>query len=444
MLFVLSLQYFPIASLPYDILPITFMLPKVLKPLVSQPLNHPFRLLLYLEWLLLGFASLSQILPVPFDVALRLPGLPLLWIFIFGLMGLRLPTERSRHQALYIGAEFGLIWLTIVTGGAFVTLPILIAIIMIRSCQMFQRSGRLGVAILTFVGLLLVTAQQSQMQDPMLEAFKNMQTKALPSDAEILPLKFTVAFSFGLLIFALLLLVNSLLAEHDSRTQLTIVNDKLRQYAQSAQDQATLQERNRIAREIHDTLGHALTAQSIQLENALMFCPTDAEKTQAFLIEAKQLCSQALHDVRQSVATLRSNPLLGRPLQEAIALAIQEFHQTTGITPTHTLHLSSPLSADISTTLYRIIQEALMNIYKHSSATQVAIHLQESEKEITLWIEDNGCGFHPDQNTTGFGIQVMHERILAMNGEFHLVSQPGAGCLITAQVPLDRRSRRTL
>lgn len=67
--------------------------------------------------------------------------------------------------------------------------------------------------------------------------------------------------------------------------------------------------RNRIAREIHDSLGHALTAQSIQLENALLFCPATAQKTQAFLTEAKQLGTEALKDVRQSVSTLRHNPL---------------------------------------------------------------------------------------------------------------------------------------
>jgi len=410
---------------------------KALKPFISRSIDYPFRLLLYLEWLFLGLAIATQLLPVPFDLTLRLPLLPLLWICIFGLMGLRLPTERSRYKALYIAAEFGLVWLTMVSGGAFSAPPMLIAIIVIRSCQMFQYSGRVGITILTCVGLLLVTVQQSQMKDPVLAAFQRMRTlEQFPSEAEIVPLKLTAAFSFGLLLFALLLLINSLLSEHNSRRHLTIAHEKLQQYAQRAENQATLQERNRIAREIHDTLGHTLTAQSIQLENALMFCPTDTEKTQAFLMEAKQLCSQALQDVRQSVATLRSSPTLSRSLEEAIALAAQEFHQTTGIAPTQTIHLTSPLPTEISTTLYRVIQEALMNIYKHSDATQVAIHLLESAQVVTLWVEDNGRGFHPDQNTTGFGIQGMQERISALEGEFHLVSQPGAGCLVIAQLHL--------
>ncbi|MBI4783459.1 MAG: sensor histidine kinase [Oscillatoriophycideae cyanobacterium NC_groundwater_1537_Pr4_S-0.65um_50_18] len=410
------------------------------KTFASQPLN-PLRLLLYVEWLLLGLAAASLILPVPFESRFRLSVLPLLFLFAFALMRLRLPTQQLLPKVLYLGAEFVLIGLTNASGETFHSTPMMLSIVMIRSCQMFNFSGRLAVTVLSFVGLLLTIVQQNQTKDPILEAFKRLQAlKAVPSAAETLPLKLSAAFSFGLMLFALLLLVNSLLAEHHSRTQLTIAHEKLQQYAQRAENQATLQERNRIAREIHDTLGHALTAQSIQLENALMFCPPDAEKTQAFLVEAQQLCSKALHDVRQSVATLRSNPALSRSLEGAIALAIKEFHQTTGIAPTHTLHLAGPLPTDVSTTLYRIIQEALMNIYKHSGATQVAIHLQESEKEITLWIEDNGCGFHPQQNMTGFGIQGMQERVLALNGEFHLVSQPGSGCLITAQVPLLDRS----
>jgi signal transduction histidine kinase len=83
-----------------------------------------------------------------------------------------------------------------------------------------------------------------------------------------------------------------------------------------------LQERNRIAREIHDALGHSLTAQSIQLENALVYLDSNREKSKGFLLAARQLSSDLLQEVRHSVTTLRSDPLQGKSLNAAIKLLI--------------------------------------------------------------------------------------------------------------------------
>lgn len=235
----------------------------------------------------------------------------------------------------------------------------------------------------------------------------------------------------------ILLLVNALLAERQSREELLLAHDQLRRYALRIEDQATLQERNRIAREIHDALGHALTAQSIQLENALLFLPPDAEKTKSFLREAQQLGSRALQEVRRSISTLRSNPLQGQSLEVAIAKAVTEFSQTTGITPNCTVQLSQPIPIEISTALYRILQESLTNIYKYSAATQVSIHIQDLDA-IRFQIDDNGQGFDPERNTTGFGLQGMRERTAALGGQFFLTSQPGKGCRITVSIPLPR------
>jgi hypothetical protein len=102
------------------------------------------------------------------------------------------------------------------------------------------------------------------------------------------------------------------------------------------------------------------------------------------------------------------------------------------------IQLSQPIPPEIRTALYRIIQESLTNIYKHSAATQVSIHLLESPNAIQLQINDNGQGFNPERNTTGFGLQGMRERTAALGGRFFLVSQPGKGCQITVSIPLPR------
>ena len=248
----------------------------------------------------------------------------------------------------------------------------------------------------------------------------------------MLSLKLNTTLLFGLVLLFVLLLVNALLAERQSREKLAIAHQQLHQYALRIEDQATLQERNRIAREIHDALGHSLTAQSIQLENALVFLPLNLEKSRTFLQEARQLNANALREVRQSVATLRSNPIQGQSLESALNLLFADFQRHTGIIPDYAINLTQPLSTEVSTTIYRIVQEALTNISKHGEATQIKIDLHSAIDELHLRVEDNGKGFNPSQNTTGFGLQGMRERTLMLGGKFNVVSTPGSGCLITA------------
>ena len=89
---------------------------------------------------------------------------------------------------------------------------------------------------------------------------------------------------------------------------------------------------------------------------------------------------------------------------------------------------------EITTALYRIAQEALTNISKHSNATQVHLTLTEQNNHIYLHIKDNGKGFNPAENTTGFGLQGMRERTEALNGKFELTSTPQQGCEITVEI----------
>jgi signal transduction histidine kinase len=335
---------------------------------------------------------------------------------------------------LYTVAEFWLLFLAFLLDKRTVFFPLLGLIIVIRSCLIFQQQiSRMAVTGMVFVMYLLVLFQQVHeprrprpSPPPLAESFSNT----------ILTLKLNTAVIFGLTLLFTLLLVNALLSERESRKKLTLANAQLRQYALRIENQATLQERNRIAREIHDALGHALTAQSIQLENALLFLPPDAEKTASFLQEAKQLGARALQEVRRSVSTLRSDPLRGESLEGAIAKAVQEFHQMSGILPTYTLDPVQALPSDIRTAVYRIVQESLTNIYKHSAATQVNIRLQVKADAIHLQIDDNGEGFEPERNTTGFGLQGMRERTIALGGQFELTSKPGNGCHIRVLIPL--------
>jgi signal transduction histidine kinase len=334
---------------------------------------------------------------------------------------------------LYTGLEFGLLFLTFRLQSRPSFFPFLAMVVVIRSCLLFEQAGRLTVAGTVFFIFSLVQFSDWSLPPPL-----RVKSISEPINSTILNLKLNITVTFGLTLLFILLLVSALLAERQSREKLLLAHHQLREYALRIEDQAMLQERNRIAREIHDSLGHALTAQSIQLENALLFLPPDAEKTKSFVREAKQLGSQALQEVRRSISTLRSNPLQGQSLARAIGKTVAEFQNTTGILPDCSIELDEPLPAEISTALYRIIQESLTNIYKHSGATQVRLQLQQIRETIRLEIADNGQGFDPQQNTTGFGLQGMRERTAALGGQFLITSQPQQGCCITVSIRLPK------
>ena len=397
--------------------------------------EHSFRLILYLEWILLGITFLAGMRPNRMGgeaVGLTTIVLTNLSLVGLGLMGLRLPMGKIQSKILYTALEFGLLFLPFLLNNRTGFFPLVGLIIVIRSCLIFQQSGRLIVSGLVFSGFLLTTF----LQEPPVRRTPPPEMVS----STILTLKLNAAVTFGLTLLFILLLVNALLSERQSRTKLLLAHTQLRQYALRIEDQATLQERNRIAREIHDALGHTLTAQRIQLESARLFLPAEAEKTEHFLQAAEQLGTRALQEVRRSISTLRSDPLQGLGLEAAIARLVEEFSHTAEIQPDYTLHLPQALPTEVSTALYRIVQESLTNIYKHSAATQVSLHLEQRlEKQqavAQLQIEDNGQGFDPEHNTTGFGLQGMRERTAALGGQLFLASQPGQGCRVTVAIPL--------
>jgi two-component system, sensor histidine kinase and response regulator len=198
---------------------------------------------------------------------------------------------------------------------------------------------------------------------------------------------------------------------------------------------AALEERNRIAQDIHDSLGHSLVALNIQIETALALWQSDLDRAHTLLVEAKQLGSEALEAVRRSITAIRSDPLQGQLLDAAIAKLAEEFYRTTGVLPTCKMALGYPLSERVSQVVYRIVQEGLTNICKHAAATIVQIHLHTTEDGLSLLLQDNGAGFQPDKLVTGYGLQGMQERTAAVSGRLEMISAPGAGCRIVAYFP---------
>ncbi|HEY9825552.1 MAG TPA: response regulator [Stenomitos sp.] len=201
------------------------------------------------------------------------------------------------------------------------------------------------------------------------------------------------------------------------------------------EEMAALEERNRIARDIHDSLGHALVALNIQMETALALWATDASHAYRCLAEAKQLGSEALQAVRQSVADIRFDPLQGKSLTQAIATLTQSFTQNTGIVPTLEIDLPPDLDASVNTAIYRVLQEGLTNICKYAAANAVCIRISSDASQVALQLEDNGKGFSVHPLQSGFGLKGMQERIAALGGTLDISSRPGVGCQLRATLP---------
>lgn len=416
-------------------------------PFVSRFEDRSLRFLLYLEWALLGLMVLGEFLVRLPPWVPRSPELNLICLGLFAWMGLYLP-QVPWAKVVYLSLEVTLILVASVIGGLSFFFLFCILLV-IRSCLCFSGKGQLWISGLVFWFFLFIQTHRLQfMQKGLPQGLPPLAREWLRQDAARWALTnkafilFSLVLLFALTLLFLQLLVDRLLSERQSRQDLAAANGQLRDYALQIESVAILQERNRIAREIHDALGHSLTALNLHLDAALGLIASkqvgDVDEARSLLREAKQLSKQALGDVRQSVSTLRSDPLAGQSLEGAIAGLVEDFARTTGVEPLVDIRLSQGLVQSTRVALYRIVQEALTNICKYAEASVVELKLREETQtpQLYLSIRDNGRGFDPEQNNCGFGLRGMRERVLALKGKFKLQAAPQAGCQIEIQIPL--------
>jgi len=394
------------------------------------------RLLLILEWILLGIAVFLTSIVGILGIFPQFPFLTMVCIGVLTLLGLIKPLN-GFYPVGYTLVEFGLIGLPALVGKSIVTFPILGAVLVLRSAQRFDLVGRFWVAGSVYALFVLnLFVLETTFINPL-----NLwlASPILPANTNLLFLKLCSIIYYGMILSFVWLFVNALVSERQGRERLSVALSQLRNYSLQIEDQAILQERNRIAREIHDALGHTLTAQSVQLDSGLyLLNRNQIEQANIFFKTAKSLCVQALQEVRQSVSVLRRDCLAGQSLEEAIAALVYEFKATDTMTIDWSIDVPRSLPSELSSTLYRIVQAALTNIIRHSGATEANLQITTYNQTLYLIIKDNGRGFKPNQNSTGFGLHSMRERTLALSGQFHLFSEPDAGCLITVQIPLPR------
>ncbi|WP_430710442.1 sensor histidine kinase [Nodosilinea sp. AN01ver1] len=396
----------------------------------------PLRQLLYVEWVLLVIAVFMTLPSFALVAETGIAWLELAMIALLGLAGFWRPRRRL-HTLVYTAVELSLL-LLLAVGTTHISsmmriLPLLSLVVVVRSCQRFKGWGQAAVVgvIFTFHWLVATLYSGASLHEDVLR-----QITSPPDQARISVLQTNAMVVFALVLVFVSLLVNALLSVYHSQQELAAAHEQLRTYAAQVENQATLQERNRIAREIHDSLGHALTAQTILLENALLYLPVQADQTRSYLTSAKESAYQVLRDVSKSVSALRNSPLQGRSLTAALPLLVNDLCQSAGIAADCAVELPETLPDDMTLALFRIVQEAMTNVVKHSQATVVRVELGSQASRIELRVLDNGQGFDPSQNTSGFGLRGMRERAIALGGTCHIWSAPHSGCRISASLPL--------
>jgi signal transduction histidine kinase len=226
-------------------------------------------------------------------------------------------------------------------------------------------------------------------------------------------------------------------------TELEEAQRQLRAYAAESEELAISHERNRMAREIHDTLGHYLTILAVQLETALKMEELNDARLHAELVEARRAAAECLAEVRRSVAALRPADLTSLSLPDALARLVTEYE---ALDPAIEIALdiegsTDGLDLEQRLALYRCAQEALTNIRKHADANRALLRLRVNDQQAEFLALDDGRGASTDAETTpGFGLLGIRERVALLGGTSSMGPEPEKGWRVLVTLPLQQNA----
>jgi signal transduction histidine kinase len=223
--------------------------------------------------------------------------------------------------------------------------------------------------------------------------------------------------------------------------ELRASQEQLRRAAVQERELATLRERERLARDLHDVVGHALVLVTVKLEAAQRLGRVDQARAETELRTTRELVRETMNELRRAVASLRAAPLDRQSLATAISEQARETGDQAGLqVRIHCAEIGG-LSAAQEDALWRVTQEALTNVVKHAGATELAVSLARNDGLVTVEVRDNGRGLVPvahggAEKPGHYGIRGMHERLELLGGRLTVAAAPEGGTRVRAELPV--------
>ena len=220
-------------------------------------------------------------------------------------------------------------------------------------------------------------------------------------------------------------------------TRLNHMAEQLQQFLRRSQEMAVSEERNRLARDLHDSAKQEALAASFQLGTALTLFERDPKSAKSHLVEADNLVDSVRVELTDLIHELRPPSMNGARFDETLNEYIIEWAHQTGIEVTLSVDGSIDLPLEIKQAIYRILQEGLANVARHSSAEAVDVVMRFRDNSVDFCLSDDGVGFDIQGAHDGMGLDSMRERVESLQGDFSIQSKPGHGTEICITIPIE-------
>jgi NarL family two-component system sensor histidine kinase LiaS len=215
--------------------------------------------------------------------------------------------------------------------------------------------------------------------------------------------------------------------------------EELQELVQKRQELAVTEERSRLARDLHDSAKQLALAASFQIATARQLFERDPRSAANSLEEAENLIDKVRIELTDLIHELRPTQKDGRDFNEVVHTYAAEWAHSSGIGVQLDIQEVEKLPLEAEEALYRIMQEALANVARHSGASQAYIQIQQQNSEIKFSVRDDGSGFDGAPSTSGLGLFSMQERAEAIGGKTNITSQPGIGTEVRVILPLVKK-----
>lgn len=220
---------------------------------------------------------------------------------------------------------------------------------------------------------------------------------------------------------------------NEANEELSLMNIKLKDYAKTNEKMAETRERNRLAREIHDTIGHNLTGIIAGIDACTTMMDYDLNEVKSQLTIISDVARQGINEVRRSVRALRPDALENLSLEDAIKRMISDISKTAKVNVEFNKFIDDfKFNTDEEDAIYRVIQEGITNSIRHGKATNIRVNVKKDNEILKIEIEDNGIGCKEVKK--GFGLQHIKEQINLLNGDIYYNGEKGFVLIVSIPI----------